>query len=194
MAKNNYLIYVPGLADHKMIGKEFLLKLWRNMGLGGEIYNMNWYEDRSFAPKLDGLVDRIDELNEQGYTVSLLGVSAGASAALNAYVKRKDSVHKVVFVCGKLANFQNINPKYFINNPPFKESIELAKRSLNQLTPGDKTKMISMQPLIDGIVYIPDTMIEGVRNKRFLGIGHVPSIAIALVFYSRFIVGFIKAG
>lgn len=52
-------------------------------------------------PRLADLLTQIDSLSKTSQ-VSLVGTSAGASLAFNAYLERKDLVQKIVNVCGRL--------------------------------------------------------------------------------------------
>jgi len=194
MVRKHYALIIMGLADHKSDGAEKLQSFWRRRGLECEIYRPIWRDSTAFEPKLEKLIKRIDDLESSGWRVSLIGISAGASAALNAYVRRPEKIHKVVFVCGKLAKLNSINPINFQRNPPFKGSIEMLPASIRRLSAADKAKMVSLQPLYDGRVSVPSTKIEGIRNKLLLSAGHVLSIIVALTVYSGFIIKFIKAG
>lgn len=182
-----------GLGDHKIDEDRFPdpLKIW---GLNGEMFKFLWHENQPFLLKLNKLLSRIDKLSAEGKTVSLVGISAGASGALNAYVRRKDKINRVIFVCGRLGQFELINPSYFMRNPVFKESLSHVSESLEDLGTMDKQKMLSMQPLHDGLVPPSSTKISGVENKRIFCIGHVASIFAAFLLHGRSITKFIKSG
>ena len=192
MNSRHFVIYVPGLGDHQRHWHNLTLKFWQLFGVRVATYKIYWKDSRPFNQKLDGLLARIDELHDQGYLVSLVGTSAGASAAINAYVRRMQKVHRVVFICGKLQNIDVISPAYFRRNPSFETSVKMVHSSISILKRSDKAKMLSLQPLADGIVPPNDTKIAGVKNRRIFAVGHIFSIGVAEIFYAPSFLKFIK--
>ena len=193
MAAQHYVIVIYGLGDHR--GRRTALHpYWRWLGIEGEIYRVIWRDKSpSFEEKLNKLTACIDEQTAKGKKVSLIGISAGASAAVNAYMRRRDSIHKVVFVCGRLGKLDLINISYYRRAPAFQDSIQILSKNLTRLELKDKKKMLSLRPLYDEIVAVSTAEIPGVRNKRIISIGHVPSIVVAMTFYSPLIAKFIKS-
>src|SRR6266542_6900779 len=97
----HHVIYVPGLGDHMPHGQQLVPGYWRLFGVQGHYEPMHWNDKMPFAPKLERLIARIDELAPDG-PVSLVGSSAGASAVLVAYGARLDKVAGVECICGKI--------------------------------------------------------------------------------------------
>lgn len=192
MAKGNLTIYIPGLGDDKMVGNSLLQKFWRLFGINTKVHKLYWRDSRPYSQKLDELLSEIDQLANDGYRVSLIGTSAGASMALNVYARRKATIHKAVFICGKLSNFEVVNPRYYQKNPALKESFADVPANLKELSAADKAKMLTLNPLKDWLVPAADTKIPGVRSQTILSIGHLPSIVIANLFYFDSIARFIK--
>lgn len=181
------VIFLWGLGDKNLKPwiQQILKHLWKIFGLDISFVRIGWADSEPFDKKLSRITNLIDSLHKQHQNVSLVGISAGASAALNAYEQRKNKVNKVVYICGKFNNPQAVNPRFYIENPAFRESLAAAQGNLKKLTHIDKAKMLSVRPLYDGLVPVGDTKIPGVEEKIILTAGHIPSILAALIFYSR---------
>lgn len=192
MSQHN-VIYIPGLGDHRSWGQEFILKFWRLTGIKVHYQSISWAKDEAFGKKLDRPIQKIDELASNDRKVSLVGVSAGASAALNAYSARPSKTKAVVFICGKLHNPQTVNPRYYIENPAFQKSLALAQANIAKLTAADKAKMLSVWSPRDRLVPPRDSQIPGIKNHRLRAGGHIPSILAALTIYRLLITDFIKS-
>ena len=96
------VIIIPGLGDETRIPK-FLTSHWRSYGLEPVVFAMGWRDgEESFRLKLLRLVKLIDGFVRNGDRVSLVGTSAGGSAALNTYMERKNKIHRVITVCSRL--------------------------------------------------------------------------------------------
>lgn len=190
------LIIVPGLGDRKNV-VEWAVSRWeKNYGILPVVHLMPWLgTEQSFEPKLQRLLSRIDEQIAKGHRVSLLGTSAGGCAVVNAFVKRKDKIHKVINVCGRLREGHNVFPSLRLaarNSPAFAESVRLCKGNLESLTPEDKNKMLVVKPIFDEVVPAKTVSIEGVETIIIPSILHVPSIALAMTVTSRLITDFIQ--
>lgn len=193
MMAEHHAIYIPGIGDHKPYYQPQIIKYWKRLGVSAHYHPVTWRsQDENFETKLKKLVELIDELHSQGHNVSLVGVSAGASAAFNAYMARKDKIARVVYVCGKLQRPETIGSKYYAKNPSFKESLALEQQQLKDLSPTDTKKMLSLKPLYDQTVPVRDTEISGVRNWTMLSAWHVPSIFMGISAYGPIICSFIK--
>jgi hypothetical protein len=186
-------VYVPGIGDHKPYFQPQILKLWNLFGVKAYFHPVIWRSAEPLEDKLDKLTHKIDELSFKYDKVSLVGMSAGASAALNAYMVRKNKIHRVVYICGKLKRPESIGEAYYRRNPAFKESMLLAQTNINKLDKFDKAKMLSMAPLHDETVPVKDTKINGVRNFRMFSAYHIPSIFAAISIYSPALCKFLRS-
>jgi hypothetical protein len=186
------IIYVPGLGDHRSRGQQFIMKAWRIYGLHTEVVNMNWHTSEMFNSKLDRLLLRIDTLAEQGYAVSLIGVSAGASAVINAYTVRQDKIHRVVCICGKLRSAESVSSYTYRVNPGFGESLQHLPESLFGLNSDKRVHILSIRPTADELVPPSDTIIPGAISKVIPTRGHAISIGFSITVYSWAIIRFIK--
>lgn len=96
-----HAIYIPGLGDNRTYGQNIAIQLWRLFGITPHYFPLGWDGKEGYESKQKRLIQKIELLTKYGDTVSLVGVSAGASAALNTYVQ-SDKVLKTIFICGKI--------------------------------------------------------------------------------------------
>lgn len=188
----HHVIYLPGLGDSKTHGQDDAIKRWEKYGLETHFFPLGWADKESFEPKFKRLLSKIDELLKTGDKVSLVGVSAGASAALNAYALRS-SLSSVVLICGKVNDPQSIGESVYLENPAFKQSVFAVKDSLAQLNPAQIKRIMSIHPLRDQSVPVPDTIIKGALEKTVPVIGHIFGIFFTIVFKGKLIAKFIKS-
>jgi pimeloyl-ACP methyl ester carboxylesterase len=191
-SKEHVVIYIPGLGDHKARGQELAVGLWRYYGVHGVVERMHWYDDRHFEIKLEHLLKIIDDYTVAGKTVSLVAASAGASAALNIYALRKNEIAGVALICGKVNNPQNMHYSVVRDNVAFGHALERLPEVLDSLTSADRKRILSVHPLADESVPVPDTRISGAREDTVPVVGHFFGIAFCLTFYAPIIVRFLK--
>lgn len=192
--QNIYGIYVPGLGDHRSMGQDKAIADWQKLGFELTYFPLHWGDKKDFKPKLQSLLDEIDRLHtETGSQIVLIGSSAGASAILHAYAKRKNSIRSAVCICGKIRNPQTIGEHVYRNNPAFKQSMQQLPATLGELEPNDRRKIISVHSLYDGRVPVADTYIEGAKELTIHTVGHVFSIGFALSLGKKKIAKFIRA-
>jgi len=100
--KEHSVIVVSGLSDETK-KLEWATNHWQRHGLKPLVYSMGWQNNETdFQPKLERLTATVDRLADKGDTVSLVGISAGGSAVINAFFERRDIIHKIVNICGRL--------------------------------------------------------------------------------------------
>lgn len=185
------VIYVPGLGDHRPFGQATIIKCWRLFGLRAHYFPLSWADGEEFAPKLQRLLDKIDTLSRNGQKVSLVGVSAGASAVLNAYAVRP-KITRVICICGKIHNPQTIHPRRFQINPAFKDSVFMVQKSLAKTNKNQRKNIMSIHPLYDQTVPIADTVIDGAVEKIVHIRGHIQSIYYTIILKPRLISNFLN--
>jgi pimeloyl-ACP methyl ester carboxylesterase len=187
-----HIIYLPGLGDDKPF-QRLLVSWWWMLGVKVHYHHTGWSDkNETFEDKLQRLLDQIDALTTSGRTVSLIGTSAGASMALNAYSVRKEHIRRVVLVCGKIQHIETVSDDYYRQNPAFRGSLELLGSSLRRLTKVDTAKMLIVQPEYDDVVAREDMIIPGVSVMPISTSGHAKSIAAALTIYAPRLVQFLK--
>jgi len=163
---------------------------WRLFGVEVHYLALGWHSDEPFDKKLEKLLALADELHTKHGSVSMVGVSAGATAVLNAFVQKRDIV-KVVCICGKINNPQTVGVKTYEYNPPFKESVYLLQKNLPKLGPSDRQRIMSTHPLQDPVVPPADTIIDGAYELAVPTKGHSFSIYFSVMFRARTICRFI---
>lgn len=153
---------------------------------------MKWASDESFDAKLSRALSRIDELVADGKAVGLVGASAGASMALNAYFARQDKVVGVVCLAGKVNNPNNIGKRYNSENPALKQSVQGSQQSLSNLSDANKQRIMSRYALADETVAKPNSYITGAVNRRVIMVGHVFTIATQILYGAPGFLRFLK--
>jgi pimeloyl-ACP methyl ester carboxylesterase len=93
-------IIIPGLGEIERFS--LLSSHWRKYHVEPVLHRVGWHGSEHFEARLAKIVARIDSFSTTGTKVSLIGCSAGGSAALNAFLERKNTVHKVISLCGWL--------------------------------------------------------------------------------------------
>ena len=188
-----HLIYLPGIGDAPPTSAQAkALRTWPWWGVEAEIFELHWADDVVWRDKFQRLLVRIDELQAAGKTIALVGISAGASAAINAYAARSNAIHGVVCVAGKVNRPQAIGRYYRQNNPSFVESVEAAQTSLRQLSSSDRQRILSRYALLDGSVVRSDSIIPGAHNRLVFTIGHIFTIATQITLGAPSFIRFLK--
>lgn len=188
---SKHVLLLPGLGDHHPQILLKLIKHWPLLGVSLHFQPINWNDNEPWNSKLTRINSRLDELSEKYGSLGVVAISAGASAALNVYALKTDKINKLVFICGKIAGLDDVNPNYYKTNPAFKNSLADAQSVLNKLSPADKIKMLAIRPLYDEVVHTRYSKIPGVRQLVMLSAGHSISIGAALTIYSPIISRFL---
>jgi len=196
--KKHFVIIVPGLGDG-VKNLQFATSYWHWFGLTPRVHSVGWRDGEDFQPKLNRLITLIDSYAQNGNTVSLVGTSAGGSAVLNAFSKRRHTVHRVINVCGRLqvGTHEGFRSFEFCtqSSPAFAQSVQLREKIQTFLTPRDKQKIMTVRSLFfDDAVPSDTTIIKGAINTTVPIIGHIPSIACSLTFLSQPLLIFLKEG
>lgn len=187
----HYVIYVPGLNDHRAHAQRRAIKLWRIFGVRSVFQPMHW-NSGPFASKFKQLLERIDRYAQDGHTVSLVAASAGASVVLAAYQQRRQVIAGVVCICGKINRLDAVNPAYYRTNPAFQESLAALSKALPQLSAQDRTHVLSLHPLYDEIVAVRDTILAGAPKGTLPVVGHGIGIGYALTLGAWRMMRFLK--
>jgi hypothetical protein len=187
MTKKHYIIYIPGLGD-KLDGLRHLsLKLWNIWGVKTEFVSMYWDNEKDFTPKLSRINTAILNAKKQGYTVSVIGESAGSTMAISA--ASKHDLHQTILICGVNNPKMYIYPKTYKRAPAFKKSFGLMGTSFQTL---DLLRVQTVSALTDKIVHPKNSSIAGARNHQLFSFGHVFTISLCLTILSGYIVHLIK--
>lgn len=186
------VIYITGLNDRNVKFQKFAISTWRVFGIRPILFKTGWADSRSFSQKLDRLLILIDEKNESGEVVSLVAASAGASLAVAAFARRRETINGVVFICGKLRNPQTVGTSYYLQNPAFREAMITLNDNLASLTKTERARIMSISPLLDETVVVKDTKVTGAKNVKSPTLFHVPTIALGITIFSFLPIFFLK--
>jgi pimeloyl-ACP methyl ester carboxylesterase len=129
--------------------------------------------------------------------VSLVGISAGGSAAINALFARPDKVHKVINICGRLKDggylgFRSLEQRSR-SSLAFRESVLACEQNLEKIDSTYLSRIMTFRASLgDELVPSDTTLVTGARNIALPTIEHMLSILFALIFYRRCIMNFIE--
>lgn len=194
MKSNNlHIIYLPGVGDSDPDLQRRVVSSWRLWGVESELLHVNWASNETWPDKLTRILSRVEELKSAGKNVALVGASAGASAAVNAYSARPTQISGIVLICGKLKNASDIGPKYTTANPALVDSVTASDASLRLLGADKKAKILTRRAFFDEVVTTKsDSIVEGARNRVSFTIGHAITIGFQLVFGAPSFIRFLK--
>lgn len=199
MSKEHHVIYVPGLHDQWILNRtltNLLPIFWKPQGFYPHVIQPHWEEGTVFAPKLKLVINKIDELVDNGRIVSIIGQSAGGSAALNAFCERKGVLKRAVNVTGRLRAGEKVRPTLdhaAIKSPAFKESVLLfEEQNEHLLTKEDRKRMMTIRPIWDEVVPSSTVFVEGATNLVAPMIEHSLSGALLVSVWSKTILDFLR--
>ncbi|HSW99102.1 MAG TPA: hypothetical protein VLF71_04640 [Candidatus Saccharimonadales bacterium] len=187
-----HIIYVPGLGDGRVAGQQWAANTWRCWGAEAEIVRMGWSDAEPWPAKLQRLLARIDQLAVAGHTVGLVGVSAGASAVVNAFAQRKKQVVGCVLICGAVNNPDAIGEGYRQHDPAFVASAYACEKALRTIGAKDRRRILSRYALADMAVRRPDSRIPGAHNQLVPTVGHAITIAIQITLGAPSFIRFLR--
>lgn len=192
MKKPLHLIYIPGLGDSNPTNQRRAVATWRWWGVQAELFHMNWADKEPWEPKFTRLLDRIDALDQAGEAIGLVGASAGAAAAINAFAARKDKIVGVVLIAGKVNRPEAIGERYRREDPAFVTAAYDCEKALVTLDAADRRRILSRYALADETVYKPDSRIPGARNRLAPSIEHAFTIATQITLGAPSFIYFLK--
>lgn len=196
MSKKHSVIFITGLGE-EVDKTRWAVSHWRNGGLNPIVHSVGWHDSETkFQPKLERLIEMIDILTEEGDKVSLVGCSAGGSAALNAFFERKNIVYRVINVCGRLRTGTQEGFRSFAkmtkSSPPFAESIKLFESHEKLLSETDRQKVMTVRSLFgDELVPSDTSILIGAYNTTVPTPEHMFSITMALTIFSSPLITFL---
>ena len=184
----HFVIYIPGLGDDVSI-RNRLLSWWNFKDVQVKLIPMNWYgDDQNFNKKQAIVLRAFDKAIQDGYTVSLIGESAGASMALNVAALRP-VFHRVITIAGLNDTNTDISPSIRGRSPSFLHSVHAIRTAMEKL---DVSRVHTIRGLIDSTVYARHTRISGAHNHFVPGIGHLITIGLCLTLFAPYVIKLIK--
>jgi predicted alpha/beta hydrolase family esterase len=187
-----HLIYVPGLGDHRVGGQQKLVDTWKWWGVTAELFQTGWADGEEWDPKFERLLQRIDRASSSGKAVGLVGASAGATAVINAFHARHDSVVGVILIAGKINRPHAISASLTRKNTALGAAAHTAFIALSDLSKNERARIMSRYALIDPIVPAVDSHIPGARNRVQLSMGHAFTIASQMLFAAPLFIRFLR--
>jgi hypothetical protein len=192
----HHIIYIHGLNDHLPPNRHLtrLLPLfWRRHGFIGHIMAPAWSKGE-FKPKMQTILDKIDELKSDAQTVSLVGQSAGSSLALNAFAARREFVAGLVILTGRLRVAGEPSLEHTArHSPAFAESVKRAEAALEHIPAVDRLRIITIRPSGDKVVPPASVPIKGAVNLKSRLRGHSFGGAMLASFASGQWLNFLKS-
>ena len=187
------IIIVPGLGDGGRFFR-FMVKNWWHM-FPNEIHAFGWRDKGAkLTDKQNSLLQRIDALAKDGRKIYLVGISAGGSAVLNAFMARCSVVSGVVNVCGRLREGIGAQPtleKAARTSEIFAQSVKNCESGLSSLTDSDLEKILTIRPIYDEIVPTSTVGIKGAINIIIPSFFHGVGIRCSMIFLRSKIVNFL---
>lgn len=173
-------MYLPGLNDQSFLSHFFINVLpyfWDPKEFPLHIIYPHWSEGKSFQKKLQCIVDEVESLTKQFELVSLIGQSAGGSAALNTFAVLRNDVVACVNVTGRLSEGVGVSPTLTTaskNSPAFYGSVwDFEHRYEPTLSVGDRKRVLTLRPRWDEIVPAQTVLLQGATNMDIPMIEHV---------------------
>jgi pimeloyl-ACP methyl ester carboxylesterase len=190
------VIIIPGLGDH-IEATQKATGNWEKFGLHPIVFRMNWYDKESFKSKLQKLCDLVDSESRDGSEVSVAGCSAGGSAALNLFVEHPNGLKKAVSVCGRLkrgnyTGFRSLEMRAK-RSKSFAQSVQLFESREKSLSQDERARIMTIHSFFgDELVPADTAILEGACNIAVPTPEHSISIYMALSFFSKKLISFLK--
>lgn len=209
MSKEKSVFIIPGLGrevvgerSSKLIpnisepSQNYIKSNWYKSGLQPIFYKLDWHNGE-FDEKLEDLLTAIDIELEEGKLVSLLGTSAGVSMAMNAFLERTEQIDSVVGISGRLRS-GGWGPRSLdsrsLSSIAFKDSVHRFESREQELSEGDRAKVLIVRALIDELVPHNTAKLEGAYDYRLPVPEHGFSIFAGMTFMSKPVIEFLKSG
>lgn len=192
MTQPHRVLIAPGL-DGRVWGMRLVTRNWHaKYGLLPESIPIVWKDSSPLAPKLQTIIDRIDYYSNMGNRISLVGSSASGSLMLNAFVKRKSKIYKVVNLGGFVRPGNATGIRSFdrrsASSIAFKESVLRCTQVEPKLSLADRKKILTVRPRFGDELVPPETVvIKGAQNTAIPLGEHIVTIAAAFLMYKPMI-------
>lgn len=161
---------------------------WKKEGLEPIVFKPNWEDDEGARPKLTRLLKLVDE-KSRSEKIFILGISAGASLAMNVFLQRPEKIEKMVSLCGRLRMGFSKNiitrelQKQTLENKAFAESVMLLEKNVYKLKGKDKKRILTVSAKFgDELIPIETSQMVGAKNILIPTPEHILSIFLGLTF------------
>lgn len=179
----------PGLSDRIGLVQRFIPRklIYKDAIFNFHLHPAPWKKDPdNLDPKLNGLIDKIDSL--AGRSISLVGISAFGSLALNGYAERRSAVSKVIIVCGRLNRGIGDFPPLVLSaksSEAFYESVIWAEENTKLFSKEDKDRIMTVSSIWDELVPANTSTLDGATNIEIPIPEHVLAIAATITIYRK---------
>lgn len=183
--RKHYVVIVLGLGETKSVYFWLTRKWKKEYRLIPIIHVIGWKErKKDFEARLSILVEKIKQLlREEDASVSLIGISAGTSAIINAYSILRDEerllIKSVILLCGRF-NFTShwwYPMRYGVKPyPAFEQSVALAEKNLEQFSQKEIKKIFVFNLIFDEVTPSSASSIKGATTIVFPLITHLVGI------------------
>lgn len=201
--KTHHIIIIPGLGDPVKI-TQWAVKGWEQQYHVRTHVKAFGFTDQAstFETRLRKFADEIESMvQNKENCISLIGTSAGASAAINLwkYLEHRNASidGAIINVCGRIRSGAEEHAwpslKFAARKSPiFYESVRQTEKNINSFSARDLSKILTFRALFDETVPISTTYLEGATNIRVPMIGHVTTIATVMKWYAKTMIDFIS--
>lgn len=186
--RKHVVVIVLGLGEGAAL-YQFLTRNWeRSHGLTPQVHVIGWKMPGELDTRLHQLHNHIKKLNSEGHTVSLIGISAGASISLLAYIKctRQDiPIRTFTSLCGRfnLSHHWWYPLSYGVQRfPIFEQSVTKTMQCVQRLTKKQKASIYCLRSIFDEVVPRSASTLLGSPSKMMLLPGHHLGIYAAFLF------------
>lgn len=191
------IIIIPGLGNDTKY-YSIITSFWKYIGYDVSIISVDWVNSNltlsNEIHKIKSLRDKLINESINSSRITLIGVSAGGSLALNTYFSYPNDFHKVVNICGRLKRGQDTNFQLRAKTSKlFRESGLSCENKLKDIENCQKEKILSISAKFgDELVPKECSKVDNVQNIEIFSIEHLMSIFLSLTFYSAEIFKFIN--
>lgn len=185
------IFYIPGLGDGYDRFRQKALRLWVIFGVHPILIPMRWDDDEPYKDKFQRVTDAIEQATTSRTRITLIGESAGASMAINAFAAHT-VVASLVTIAGVNTSGTPVAAYRLRRSPAFAESRQRLDDSLKRLSVGRKNAIHTVSAASDNAVPARHSLIAGARNYRLWTIGHLATITLCLTLLSGYIVSLAK--
>ncbi|HOZ03291.1 MAG TPA: hypothetical protein PKX78_02220 [Candidatus Woesebacteria bacterium] len=192
---SHHVIILPGLSDNT-VSIQLATKWWRIFGIETHIASMGWKNpNTNLDQKLAEIIDLARSLASNG-RVSILGTSAGGSAAINTFLLDPKSIQKAVSVCGRLRagkhNLRSLDKKSACS-PAFRQSVVELEYQEPSMPDELRTRILTITALFgDELVPRDTSKINGTNNIFVPSAEHVLTIGLSLTIFAKPIINFLR--
>jgi hypothetical protein len=148
---------------------------------------MKWDDGKSYDEKYKRVTSVIQNAQALGFTVSIIGESAGASIGMNVFAASKD-IHRFVSLCGVNNPKTSISSHIFARSPAFKESVSQLAHSRAKAIRSRIDRITVVTARRDSTVPVEQNTIPGARTVKIWSMGHGVTIMLCLSLLSFVIV------